>query len=604
MKIVFAEWFRFVEKSTAYLPVGFPFLLLGIKLGSKATHKYFTLSVETFHFIDYLCDEGFALAHRGLFCSLIHHKYLAPYVFKQLFFTEPLTQNMLQSKILLVLMLLASFLVKAQDTEQWRQKGYDAKENGDYDTAIDYYAKTLKVQPGDYDARLALARLYLKTEDYKKAENLFSKIYHNNHTDVEALSGLGDVYLMTDKLDKSVAMFQKAIALLPDNVPLYLKLAKAYSWQGKLQKAIDTYNLTLKIDDTYSEAYQGIGKMYYWKEKPYAALTYYKKALALNPEELPLRKEYEEIKKSLNYELIGKISFVNEKEQNYNIDALIQRYGVSKRLSNNINVSAGVLLDYSNRNFANTNVGDTVRLYDNTFAKISYLTQHHKVDVYAGYTVADSKLSSYGMAWRSTYTLGSFDMSNTLQGGYDYFYYWNNVGQNEAQDELQVKYKKFKLSVNYLYGIVDKKPILDVPNDRYEEDVNPHTGYGTGLTYQLLDLPKTNVGVSYSYLNYAYKSQYYYSPKGRHLYGPAVSVYYPFADFYVYADASYNVGSEYYYENINNELKTIYIDVSHWSANVEAGYQYNNWDFSLGSGKFYNPFYENFTAYLSIKYSL
>ncbi len=511
---------------------------------------------------------------------------------------------MTKRKGFLMLMMLISFVVKAQDTEQWRQKGYEAKENGDYKTAIDYYAKILKVQPDDYDARLALARLYLKTEDYKKAENLFLEIYQNDKTDVEALSGLGQVYMMTDKLDKSVAMFQKAITLLPDYVPLYLKLAKAYSWQGKLRKAIETYSRILEIDNTYSEAWQGIGKMSYWMEKPYTALIYYKKAIALDPDEMPIRKEYEEIKKNLKYELTGKISFVNEQEENYNIDALIQRYGVSKRLTNSINVSAGFLLDYSNRDFVNTNLGDTVRLYDNTFAKVSYLTQHHKVDIYAGYSVADSKFSSYGMAWRSNYSLGGFDISNTLQGGYDYFYYWNNVGQTEAQDELQIKYRKFKLSVNYLYGVVDKLPIMDVPNDRYEEDVNPHTGYGAGLTYQLFNMPKTTVGVSYSYLDYAYKSQYYYSPMGRHLYGPSVSVYYPRGKFYVYADASYNVGSEYYYEKTGNKLKTIYIDVSHWSANAEVGYQYNNWDFSLGSGRFYNPFYANFTAYLSIKYHL
>ena len=513
--------------------------------------------------------------------------------------------NIVYIKILLILALLTiNDESKAQDIERWREKGYEAKENGNYQTAIQFYAQILDVNPDDYDARLALARLYLQTESYKKAENLFLKIYQNDHTDVEALSGLGEVYMMMEKLDKSVAMFQSAISLLPDYVPLYLKLAQAYSWQGKLQKAIDTYNRILEIDDTYSEAYQGIGKMYYWMEKPYTALTYYKKALALDPEEQPIRKEYEDIKKNLDYELTGKISFVNEKEQNYNIDALIQRYGVSKRLTDNINVSAGVLLDYSNRDFVNTNVGDTVRLYDNTFAKISYLTQHHKVDVYAGYTVADSKLSSYGMAWRSNYTLGSFDVTNTLKGGYDYFYYWNAVGQNELQNELKIKYRKFRLSINYLYGVVDRKPIMDVPNDRYEEDVNPHMGYGTDLSYQLFNLPKIRFGVSYSYLNYTYKSIYYYSPMGRHLYGPEVSVYYPFDDFYVYADASYNVGSEYYYESINNKLKTIYVDISHWSVNAEAGYQYNNWDFSLGTGKFYNPFYANFTAFLSIKYCL
>ena len=512
------------------------------------------------------------------------------------------TKNM--RKILLILMMFASFLVKAQDTEQWRQKGYEAKENGNYDTAIVYYGKILNLYPENYDARLALARLYYKTEKYKKAEDLFLKIYRNDSTDVEALTGLGNVYLMTDKLDKSIMMYQKAISFLPDNVPLYLNLAKAYSWEGKLQKAIETYNRVLKIDDTYSEAYQGIGKMYYWMEKPYTALEYYEKAIALDPEENSIQKEYDEIKKGLKFQLSGKFSFINEKEESYSINALNQRYGVSKRLNNYLNISAGLLLDYSNRDVTNTDIGDTTRWYDNTSVKISYLSQHHKIDIFTGYTVADNKFSSYGLSWRSNFTIGNFDVTNTISGGYDYFYYWNGVGQTEGQDELKLKYNKITVSGNFIYGVVDKKPILDVPNDRYEIDNNPHMGYGTSISYQILNRPKIELGVSYSYLNYDYKSQYYYSPMGRNLYGPTVSVYYTLHKFYFYANGAYNFGSEYYYEIINNEVTTNYIDVTNWSFGIESGYNINDWEFSAGISKFYNPYYQNFTAYLSIKYCL
>lgn len=514
-------------------------------------------------------------------------------------------ENMTLKRALLILALVISYTIAiAQDTEQWRQNGYEAKENGNYETAISCYSKILKAEPEDYDARLALARLYQQTEIYSKSEKLFMKIFINDNTDVEALIGLSYIYLMTDKLDKSIEMCQNAISFLPDDVSLYLQLAKAYSWQGKLQKAIDTYNSILKIDNTYSEAYQGIGKMYYWMEKPNSALEYYEKAIALDLAELPIRQEYDQIKKMLKYQLSAKLSLINEKEESYNIDAIIQRYGVSKRVNDYLNVSVGFLLDYSNRDVTNTNFEDTTRLYDNTFAKISYLSQHHKIDIFAGYTVADSKLSSYGVAWRSNSTIGNFDITNSLLGGYDYFYNWNQVGQTQVQDELNLKYKKIKLSLNAAYGVVDKKPILDIPNDRYEDDVNPHTGYGATLAYQILSLPKTIVGVSYSYLNYDSKSQYYYSPMGRNLYGPTISIYYPLHNFYVYANSAYNIGSEYYYESIKNKIRTNYVDVTNWSVGVEAGYNLNNWEFSVGSSKFYNPFYENFTAFLSIKYSL
>jgi len=55
---------------------------------------------------------------------------------------------------------------------------------------------------------------------------------------------------------------------------------------------------------------------------------------------------------------------------------------------------------------------------------------------------------------------------------------------------------------------------------------------------------------------------------------------------------------------IDNQLETNYIDVTNWSANIEAGYQLKQWEFSIGSSKFYNPFYQNFTASISVKYKL
>ena len=509
-----------------------------------------------------------------------------------------------KTKILSILwLLLVAINLQAQDIEQIRQKAYEAKEAGNITTAIQGYSKVLSLQPEDYDARLALARLYVTAEDYEQAIKLFHKILQNDPEDVEALKGLGDSYLNKGSLKKAQTYYQKAIDFLPEHIPLYFDLAKAYSWDDQLDKAIGVYRQILQKDDTYSEAWQGIGKMYYWMDKPYTALTYYEKAIKLDPDEKPIRKEYENVKNETRYNISYQPKYVNEQEENYRIDAFIQQFGVQKRLNDFLDLSVNYLLDHSDRNFSNTNVGDTVRWYQSAWVKAGYIKAHHKVYAYAGYS-SDQRFSSYGLNWKWNFDYKAFKISNNINAGYDYFYYWNNVGQHKAEENVQIKYQKISLNAGVSFGWIDKAFILDVPNDRYEEDNNTYNGYDASLGYEILSKPKINISANYSYLNYTFKSNKYYSPQGRNLFGGSLSAYYDFNHFYVYGNFAYNTGDEYYYENINENIETNYLNADNWSANGEIGYNYKKFSVSVNAGKFFNDYYQNLIAGLKLNYRL
>ena len=504
--------------------------------------------------------------------------------------------------ILLLTGLGISVFAQTNNIEDLRRIGYESKEGRDYDKAITYYKLVLKEHSDDYDAKLALARLYYSIEDYPTSISYYNNILSNDVTDVEALMGLGDNYLFIDKLDKSIDYYIRGISYLPNFVPLYLQLAKAYSWQGSLNKAIETYNKILTIDDTYAEAWQGIGKIYYWKEKPKTALSYYRKAVDLDPTEQNISKEYEQIKQQLKFNASGKLKLLNETEESYKINAIIQQYGFQKRLNDNFNISLNLLLDYSHRNFTNTDIGDTIRWYDNTWVKAGWISEHHKVFAYVGYTVSDSKFSAYGLNWKWNFSLGSFKFINSFVAGYDYFYYWNQVGQNMVSDNLDISLNDFGLKLGYGYGLIDKAFVTDVQNDEYFESTNPYSRFNVSFTYKILSKPKITFAANYSYLNYSYKSPLYYSPYGRKLYGPSVNIYYPVGNFYIYGDISYNFGSEYYYDIANSTVNKIYLNANNWSANGEFGYNLRSFSVSLNASRFYNDYYSNYFVALTLKY--
>lgn len=504
--------------------------------------------------------------------------------------------------LLLLLLFNITLFAQNNDIKKWRELGYEARINSKIDSSIIYYGWILDTDNDDYDAKLALARLYFNQEDYKKSKAMFKSIYRKDKKDVESLQGLGDIYLNNDKLDHAIKYYSKAIMYLPDYIPLYFKLAKAYSWNDQLDQAIETYKKILKIDDTYSEAYQGIGKMYNWKEHPFSAMKYYKKAIKLDPEEKSIRKEYNEIKELTRLNVMSSTKYLLEREKSYTIDALIENVGLYKRIGDHFDLSLGVLTDYSNRNYTDTDIGDTIRWYNTTMAKVGWLSPNHKVYMYGGYSQSDEQFSSYGLKWKMNYDFNDIKFTNEINGGYGYFYYWNKVGKNEVNDNLSIAFKKFKVSLGYSYGVIDTAFILDIENDIYQEDINPFSGYSTSLTYEITSNPKISISANYSYLNYKYKSNRYYSPLGRKLYGPSFLIYYPIGKFYVYGDLAYNFGSEYYLENIDDAVEKYYLNAANISGNIEFGYDYKKFSASINTGRFYNDYYNNFLVSLNLKY--
>jgi tetratricopeptide (TPR) repeat protein len=499
----------------------------------------------------------------------------------------------------MIVMVATSFGQNA-DLEYWRDMGYQSKVNNDYGKAISYYHKILTADATDYDAKLALARLYTLTEEYDTAIVLFIEIFRNDSTDVEAMNGLGKCYGLLGKDKMSIFYFEKALEFYAD-VQQYFYLAQAYSSGGQLDSAIAVYEKINKIDDTWAETWAGIGKMYYWKGMPATAAFYYAKALELDPENEVFKNENQDIQSELKYGLSVRISPLQEKEENYEINALVSILKLEKRINDWFHIDANFLLDYSNRSFTD-DIGDTTRWFNNVWVKGSWIKEHHKISAFGGYSASDDKFSTYGLSWLLNYKVSSISIKNSLTAGYDYFYYWNKVGAKSVNDEMQLGYRQFGFNARYAYGNVDPVLIYDVLNDTSYKHKNPYHAFGLSLTYKITSRPEIKVGLNYSYLNYTYKSPLYYSPFGRNLTGGSVTAYYPFNKFYAYGSFAYNVGSEFNYEEANSgKLQKIKMNVDNWSANLELGYNYYPFSFSIGGSNFYNPYYQNLTGFITVK---
>jgi tetratricopeptide (TPR) repeat protein len=502
---------------------------------------------------------------------------------------------------------LAGLYGQVDSSEVYRQQGYQAKLAGDYALSIRYYQEVLERKPNEYDATLAIARLHALQAAHDSAVAYFQRLLDRDPRDWEALHGIGDCRLQQGKLEQAIAYHRQAVEVLPTHVPGYLALAKALSWKGKLDEAIEVYQQANQQDSTYAEVWAGLGKMYYWKGKPYTASAYYERALKLDPTHAPTRRAYQKIQRDTQAWLKGQLRFFQEKEQAYVINALIQQYTFSKRLSDHLHLQLNSLFDYSNRDFSVLDDNDTTRWFLNSWAKLSWIEAHHRLDVYVGYSPTDQLLSSYGLSWQMKYQWGDFGISNTLNAGYEYFFYWNNVGRHILNESLQLKWKRWEANLGLSLGRVDEKPIRKYSDQEYEAGSNPLQIYSFSLNYQVLNNPIVKVGLQYSLMDFEYQSPDYYSPYDRNLAGLGTSVRKKFKRWYFYGSFNYNIGNETFFflsDKPEVAYETGKVEVDNWSAGLEIGYTLPGFSLSIGGSRFQNPFYENGIGFLSLSKSL
>lgn len=515
--------------------------------------------------------------------------------------------------IIAIFVLMSQVLFSQQTKEEHRANGYEAMQKGNFKRGINEYSFVLELDSTDYDAHLALGKLYYTIGNCDSSLYYYQRIYRNDSTDVEALNGFTRCFIRQGRMDTAINSARRAVKLLPEHVPQYLLLAKALSYDGQIQKAINVYRRANRQDSTYSEVWAGLGKMFYWKSKPATAREYYQKALKLDPGNQTIKEDSREVENAMKYHGQGKFQYIQEKESTYQIDAFLQNYTLRKRMGDHFQISVNFLLDYSNRDFTADDSEDTTRWFDNNWIKASWLTEHHHLSAYGGYSNSDKQFSTYGLSWQYQNKLDKFKFENTLDAGYHYFYYWNEVGRHAISNKLKLEYARLTFNADLNAGEVDEKRIRRYLSDPYKTGTNPYISYNLGVNYKIIKTPDIKLGINHSYYDYEYVSPAYYTPNDRLLTGLSGSLYQSFNKFYLYAMYSRQIGEEnfYYLESVptgNNGQgnstreveKSGTLEADNWSASLEAGYNWNVFSLSAGASRFYNPYYQNFVGFISL----
>lgn len=214
--------------------------------------------------------------------------------------------------------------------------------------ASEYYDKSLKINPLDYDIHFKNAKILEKLGDTLKALNEYKLSIEDENIPFEISSSIerlafsnlakypqnpnsylevGDVYKSKNDFNQALEYYEKAKKLAPNNIKIKLKTGELYATQNQTAKALEIYNEVIKKQPDYIAAYLDRARLYKNQNKFQDAINDYKKALFLNKNDLILTEEildflseielpnkikiYEEIKNQLQNEKFH-ISYADE----------------------------------------------------------------------------------------------------------------------------------------------------------------------------------------------------------------------------------------------------------------------------------------------------
>ncbi len=274
------------------------------------------------------------------------------------------------------------------------------------------------------------------------------------------------------------------------------------------------------------------------------------------------------------------MGFLEEAEQLYSNTSLYQDIRLSNQLSDKVRLNLSSHIEYSKR--VQVDTPDQERWFDNAHMKTSFdLGNAGLISAFAGYSISDETFTAYGGSYRFRYDNEHFSITNTADAGYDYFYFWNRVGQDFASETLELKSYGMNLSASYFYGNVRNNYI-----EGYDEKGrNPNDMLNLGIGYDFFRKPKVNVGIFYQLRNYEHYSPLYYSPQDRSITGLGGYFFDTFGDFYFYGGAG-----------IKEDNNSVFV----WNLDAETGYDSEFFSISAGFGRYYDPYYRTVKIFINV----
>jgi tetratricopeptide (TPR) repeat protein len=150
--------------------------------------------------------------------------------------------------------------------------------------AIEQYAEIYRLDPGDAESALWLARLYRLRNEHDKAESVLRGMLKEDPDNEPAIEQLTQLLLDEGKAPEAIALLEEVTSRSPSPAMLDL-LGDAYTQSHDLPKAEVAYRKATELDPSELSHQRGLGQTLMAEEKYSDALAVYQKLTELMPDD-------------------------------------------------------------------------------------------------------------------------------------------------------------------------------------------------------------------------------------------------------------------------------------------------------------------------------
>jgi len=163
-------------------------------------------------------------------------------------------------------------------------KAQIARKKGDFEKAIEYHEKAIKIDPESLFLKRELALVYAQQNNKDKALAIINKILKNNPDDVETLILSGKIHHNLKNTVAAKKIYQKVIEIDKSREKIYLILGGLYIKDNEMSDALNVFR---QLVHHFPASYPGrffLGKIHSQKGNYKDAEKQLKKAIALQSE--------------------------------------------------------------------------------------------------------------------------------------------------------------------------------------------------------------------------------------------------------------------------------------------------------------------------------
>ncbi len=153
----------------------------------------------------------------------------------------------------------------------------------EYEKAIEYYERSIKLMPFDKVSYNEAALCCIKLNEPDKAKKLLFKAIKLDKEFIEAQFNLAICHEMLEEMNLALSVYNKIIEIRPSYIPAYNNLGSLYLREEYAEEALKMFKKILEINPEFSKAFLGCALAYDKMDCYSLAIKYYKKYLHLKP---------------------------------------------------------------------------------------------------------------------------------------------------------------------------------------------------------------------------------------------------------------------------------------------------------------------------------